>query len=275
MIRYTPKQIAAVALPQGKRGTASQKGKQNRLGAVLTASFLMLALGGCCVLTPPLAKIHFYPDAISIKQGQTIALEAHRSAFDQSDDWNYQWQTVLGDDGTDIPDANRKELVLKNVAPADGKLYRCVFYRPGEFGETNYTATEGLHVIAFALIQSLGTPIDVSGPFQPGKANPCPKGSCCAGCTNFMQLVSTENSIWWVPETGATNGVFTYLPAPGQAGRIMVLNSGALQEGGPWCGTTNVDFPVVPGKEYQLIVCFSENAPPKGTPLQFSITWNR
>jgi hypothetical protein len=280
MIRHALKQMTAVVLLQKNLGTTPRKGKRNPLGSILMASFLVLALAGCCVLTPPVGKLDFYPDTISVKQGQTIVLEAHDNAFDQPDGWHYQWQTVLGDDGTDIPGANGKELVLKHAGPKDGLLYRCKLYR-NDFDEIKYTSEIGLLVAVPALASSGGgTPIDVTGPFQPGTANPSPKDTCCSDCAGFMQMLSSANSIWWQSDpANAHTGTFGFLPAPGQAGQVMVLNFPPLQKGAPWCGTTgtnginSVTFPVVSGARYMLVVCFPTKAPPKGTPITYSIVW--
>lgn len=278
MIIQTLKKMLTVALSSRVRGNAGLENNGRRAGFVLTVVCLVAVLAGCATepSQKPVGKISLNQDPLVVTRGQTIELQARSSVFDDSGDWKYQWQTLVGDVATDIPDATRKKFVLNHVELKDGQLYRCKIYRTGDFGETNFTSVIGMEVTEFALMQNIGTPIIVSGPFQPSTSNPSPKGSCCYGCPNCMQTVSPSNSIWWAPDAGATTGQFTYLPAPGQSnGQVMAMNSGAVQAGAPWCGTNNTaSFPVVAGKKYMLLICFPTNAPAKGTVLNFSVTWN-
>jgi hypothetical protein len=284
MIKDHSELIAQVVLPkpiQGK-GSHQMKNTWTIILANLGVTLLLAALGGC---TPKedTGKIQLYQDPIGAYIGQKVVLQAQNNPFDVQNHWQYQWQYVIGEtNGTnitaDITNASNENLVLENLSINDAKLYQCMMYKTGEFGETNYTAITSLHVSGRsvvtnkAIFQAIVTP--VSGSFKPGFGTGTAPGCNCKYVDGIRFL--SPAGTWWNPPSASTRGVitvttpnFNYAKTP----VVFEVEESSLTKN--WC--TNLPnlltFQISTGKEYQFLMYFTSEKPATGQQLTFEISW--
>jgi hypothetical protein len=189
---------------------------------ILTAFgvFLCVALAGCGAnkgqIGGQVVKIRLPQNTIAVDVGTTFVLEAIPGPTGQTSGWQYQWQQIIDETTnrelitTNIPDATKDQLILTNVQPKDADLYRCLIYKSGIRGETNYTSVFSLQVsgvpinvrqytnghVPYDLVMSEGTA--VAGSFQPGNGSG-DDTSCCGTYQDGMVFKNPTTGNWWLP----------------------------------------------------------------------------